>query len=365
MVLNRTTTRAGASVKRCDGAAAQQHNGTRAADAPLRVVGQIGKPIQEKKMIQVLICALVFFASGMVATSAAAQEPVRGARVMQVPGWLGLTFNYERAGTGARAEELAVVTAVHPTSPAARAGLQTGDAIVRVNGRTDIEAQIRALRLQPGDTVRVRVRREGQRDRDVAIVAERRPAPVALGRPLREGQRYEFRRVPGDGGVIILNGDTIRVPVDSLIMHADSLQRRIRVLITDSLGPRLRELEAVRMPEIRERFRMLDTAFVRAFPEGFVFEVGRRAVAGAEFSELNPELADYFQGVREGLLVLRVAPESPASRAGLQAGDVVVRVNGEAVRNTTDLRRHVARAGREEVRLGVVRRGRQVELRMR
>jgi len=63
--------------------------------------------------------------------------------------------------------------------------------------------------------------------------------------------------------------------------------------------------------------------------------------------------------------VLNVAPESPAARAGLQAGDVVVRADGEAIRTTADLRRTVTRAQGAEVRLGVVRQGRQTEIRLR
>jgi S1-C subfamily serine protease len=317
----------------------------------------------------------IVIAAAVVGGSAAAQAQegrqtevrVRGVSSAQAQGWLGLVFSYEREGTGARARERAVINEVHPASPAARAGLQPGDAIVRLNGRTDIEAQVRSLRLQPGDTVRVRVERQRQRDRDVVIVAARRPASVAVaeGRPLPQGQRFEVRRPSGRDGVIIINGDTVRIPVDSLVAQADSIQRQIRILIADSLGPRLRMLEREQLPAIRERLREMDSTFVRAFPEGFVFEVGRRAVAGAEFTELNPELAEYFQGAREGLLVTRVAPDSPAARAGLQAGDVVVRANGETVRTTADLRRSVSAARRDEVRLGVVRRGRPVELRMR
>jgi membrane-associated protease RseP (regulator of RpoE activity) len=48
-------------------------------------------------------------------------------------------------------------------------------------------------------------------------------------------------------------------------------------------------------------------------------------LAGAEFRPLTPALAEYFS-VKEGLLVLRVLPETPAARLGLRDGDVVVGV---------------------------------------
>lgn len=320
-----------------------------------------------KRLIVGVLLALIGPAVG-AGVGAAQDNPPRPAPPPAAqpapPGWLGLAFHFERQGSGRSAREVAVVADVHPGSPAARAGLQRGDTIVRVNGRTEVEAQIRALRLQPGDTVRLRLRRAGTRDRDLALVAA--PRPTALAARPTDGQRIEVLRRDRNGRpLIIINGDTVRVPVDSLMAQADSLQRHIRVLIADSLAPRLREIERARLPELRERIRALDTALVRAFPEGLVLEVGGRAVAGAEFSELNPALAEYFEGAREGLLVLRVAPGSPAARAGLQPGDVVTRANGEPVRTTAELRRIVARAGRDEVRLGVVRKGRPLELRVR
>jgi S1-C subfamily serine protease len=311
-------------------------------------------------MRRIAFCLTLSAALAAVPAALDAQQPERprGVQPARAPsqGWLGITFTYR--------DDATVVTGVAPGSPAERAGLQRGDTVVRMNGGTDVEARVRALRLQPGDTVRLRLRRAGERDRDVAVVADRRPVAVR-GAVVPEGTRFEVLRPAGAGrGVIVIDGDTVRIPLDGMMMHADSVQRRIRVLLADSLAPRLRELEAERLPEIRERMRRVETEIGRAFPEAFVIETGRRAVAGAEFSELNPELADYFQGVREGLLVLRVAPESPAARAGLRAGDVVVRANGAAVRTTSELRRSVASAGREEVRLDVVRRGRTTQLRL-
>ncbi len=53
---------------------------------------------------------------------------------------------------------------------------------------------------------------------------------------------------------------------------------------------------------------------------------------------LSPDLGGYF-GVPEGrgVLVLEVLKDTPAERAGLHAGDVITRVDQEAVRNSSDL----------------------------
>ena len=57
-----------------------------------------------------------------------------------------------------------------------------------------------------------------------------------------------------------------------------------------------------------------------------------RKSIGIYCNPLNPELAAYF-GVKEGtgLLVAKVTDKSPAQKAGLQAGDVIVRVDGKPV----------------------------------
>ena len=57
---------------------------------------------------------------------------------------------------------------------------------------------------------------------------------------------------------------------------------------------------------------------------------GSGALVGFEGESLSPQLAEYF-GVKEGVLVRTVGPKTPAERAGLKAGDVVIKVNGNAV----------------------------------
>ena len=67
-------------------------------------------------------------------------------------------------------------------------------------------------------------------------------------------------------------------------------------------------------------------------------------VGGAEFRQLSGDLAEYFDGADEGLLVLRVIRDTPADRMGLKDGDVVVEVDGVKCQNISVLREAVARA---------------------
>jgi Do/DeqQ family serine protease len=68
--------------------------------------------------------------------------------------------------------------------------------------------------------------------------------------------------------------------------------------------------------------------------------VVHRAYIGVGFQELTPDLAAQFgvQG-RGGALVSSVAPDGPADRAGVKAGDVIVSVDGLAVVESRDLMR--------------------------
>ena len=82
-------------------------------------------------------------------------------------------------------------------------------------------------------------------------------------------------------------------------------------------------------------------------------------VAGAEFRQLSGDLADYFDGADEGLLVLRVIRDTPADRMGLKDGDVVVEVAGAKCSNITVLREALAHAESDEtVEVKWVRKGR-------
>jgi membrane-associated protease RseP (regulator of RpoE activity) len=348
---------------------------------------------------------------------AAAQD----GRVTRAPqrGWIGISF---RAVTTPAPE--VIVEAVIAGAPAARAGILAGDRIVQWNGRTDVNAAIRGGTLEPGDTVRIRVRREGQRDRDVTVLAEARPGIVyGAAVPLEEFSRRlriqsDSLRILADsmGRAFRLRGDSLRVYFDSTLvaarpffrmqvdslrryeLRADSVRRRAMEELRaqmDSLQVRLRSRNGSRgfpvdsmFLEQLERMRewtesngfLTDSAQMRVyrwgpaagssfgipFPDGqagvgqempgFGISVvgGRSAVAGAQLTDVGPGLAAYF-GTESGALVLRVAPGTPAARAGLAEGDVIVRAAGQAIANVDDVRRLLGRASAQTIELEIVR----------
>jgi membrane-associated protease RseP (regulator of RpoE activity) len=127
-----------------------------------------------------------------------------------------------------------------------------------------------------------------------------------------------------------------RVHLDSLVR----LRAEVRTLGTDSLGltlsvtsrtdPRGEWAYYVAHRPVPGQLRTLLLSDLR--------------VAGAEFRELGGSLADYFEGVDEGLLVLRVIRDTPADRMGLRDGDVVVEVDEVNCSSVATLRQVLADA---------------------
>ena len=91
--------------------------------------------------------------------------------------------------------------------------------------------------------------------------------------------------------------------------------------------------------------------------------LGRNRVAGAEVVDLKPELAEYFQ-VEGGVLVVDVAPRTPAALAGIVPGDVITRIDQVGVRTVEDLRFGVSMAG-ETLPISLVRQGASIQVLLR
>lgn len=84
-----------------------------------------------------------------------------------------------------------------------------------------------------------------------------------------------------------------------------------------------------------------------------VYTGWRSGVLGIEAESLPPQLAEYF-GVKEGVLVRSVKPDSPAAKAGLRAGDVIVKAGDERVSKPRDVSR-VLRSADKPLQLTIVR----------
>lgn len=92
----------------------------------------------------------------------------------------------------------------------------------------------------------------------------------------------------------------------------------------------------------------------------------KRGMLGVQGGEVTSELADALgYESSKGAFVSQVVPDSAADKAGLQAGDVIVSVNGKAINTFSELRAKVATLGAgKEVTLGVVRDGKERSFRV-
>jgi C-terminal processing protease CtpA/Prc len=188
---------------------------------------------------------------------------------------------------GLSGEYGAYVESVSKESPAAKGGLEADDVIRSWNGqRVESVAQLtRFVReTPPKRTVRLGVARDGT-ERTVSVtLGERADAARALS--------YAY-------------GPQVRVRIEEM-----------------------RE----KMGGAREKMR---EARVRL---GVCAVHGGRGRVGVRLQGLSDQLGEYF-GVQggKGALVTSVRDESPAAKAGLQAGDVIVALGGESVGDLGDV----------------------------
>ena len=90
----------------------------------------------------------------------------------------------------------------------------------------------------------------------------------------------------------------------------------------------------------------------------------RRGVLGIMGGELTSDLAKAFgTNTQQGAFVNQVMPHSAADVAGIKPGDIIVKLNGKAVRSFGELRANIATMGAgKTVTLGVVRDGKEQDV---
>jgi serine protease Do len=87
---------------------------------------------------------------------------------------------------------------------------------------------------------------------------------------------------------------------------------------------------------------------------------------GIEFQPISGQLAKYFKlEADQGVLVTSVDDDAPAARAGLKAGDVLLKLDGQDIRSGADLRNALADVEPgQEVAVSALRDGKPIELKV-
>ena len=253
----------------------------------------------------------------------------------QPEGWFGvyvetISTGEARGGAVLRSMEYPRVRSVEPGSPAARAGLLAGDQLIAIDGVDLRRSEFDTRELLPGRTLPVRISRDGQA-RDLRVTIAPRPRTFVSGVTMRvttEGQ-----------------------PVPGAIA-------RVRVVEPADARTIAREPRTPRAVPV-----------LGAAPVIFFSSQNGMTVAGAEVLRLSAELRTALDlEVRDGLFVVQVARSTPAERAGLRQGDVLLRAGGVTLVTPLALQRAVAAAadsGAGGIRIELVRakKTRAVEMR--
>jgi membrane-associated protease RseP (regulator of RpoE activity) len=257
------------------------------------------------------IAALVMIA-GLAASGRAAQAQAQ--RTDDVP-WLGVITqeitDELREGMNL-ADKGVLVARVLAGSPADRAGIRKGDVIASVNSRAvsapdELQRIVRGGKV--GQAVSIALLRDGQsRTITAKLEARREPADSApesrrvIIRKDKDGDENEDRGEAGDG--------------------------------PEEFELNLPDLEHLPMMAMAGRGRL-----------------------GVRVEPMNPDLAEYFKVPGgKGALVLQVMDDTPAAKAGVKSGDVIVKVGSKSVTGSDDLVAALREEGRHTT-LTVMRRG--------
>lgn len=276
-----------------------------------------------------------------------------------------------------------VVNSVMDDSPADDAGIRSNDVITAVDGRrvdgyddlTDIMDD-----RDPGDTVSIDViRGDNERSFDVRL-GNKDDAPsftffsgdddnrwfsddgddrhmVIDLDDLQGGNLKELLEDSLDGRFMIdVDEDDGRIEITIRDDEDDDNDdRRVIILGDDDDDPhrdrhRARDRNRNRNRD-RDRKVIVDrrtdkdndgNVFVWRGDEGHSMNRRDAGYLGVSTTSLGDQLAAYF-GVSsgEGVLIEDVVDDSPAEKAGLRAGDIILRVNGESIDGPTDLLREI------------------------
>jgi membrane-associated protease RseP (regulator of RpoE activity) len=222
-------------------------------------------------------------------------------------GWLGLTTGgvhdeWTSDGHFLRYFDYPPIVSVSKRSPAQLAGIIAGDTLIAYDGVDVVGHPINLTQLlTPEKKLGVTVRRDGEMKAFTVIVG-RQPNDVVFTKRVLPGEGPPFPMVDLP---VPLGGDGPRKVTGRIEVRGNG----------DGSSGRI---------------------FMMSTPDGVFFSTVN-GVFGASLSAVGPELAKKLK-TEPGVLVNEVPEDTPAARAGLKAGDVIVRVAGEPVATIEDVR---------------------------
>lgn len=237
-----------------------------------------------------------------------------------------------RDGLDLRGDGGVLVSRVVADSPAEHAGVRKGDVIVRVGSHevsTPEELADVVHGLGVNQIVSLQILRNGDRQTLTARLGSRNgdgdepSAPEAPEAP--EVSPVPHLHMHGDQAPTAPDVDRDDHDGDDEGQPGDKVQRfEFHTPDSDSdPGDRHVQRFELRTPDADGTMR------------GMVMSRGR---LGVRVESLSPDLASYFDVPDgRGVLVLEVMRDTPAERAGLRAGDVIMRVDGRDVNNAESL----------------------------
>lgn len=245
------------------------------------------------------------------------------------------------------------VAKVMDNSPAAAAGIKAGDVIVRFNGE-EITSARKLTRLvgeiDPDHQAKVTVIRNGS-EQELTATLTKRP-----GMKFDNGN-FEFHTpVPMD---------KFQMPDMDMKLFKDGIPDM--KLYKDSMTQFKDMPDFKNMPQFKDMPDLKNlpqdgTPFTFTFPDGdgkaFSWRMGEGRTLGIGVTPLTKQLAEHF-GVDGGVMIGEVVENSPAAKAGLKAGDIVVEANGKAVNDEIELVRLVNEKKDGDVTLTIVRDGKR------
>jgi hypothetical protein len=267
-------------------------------------------------------------------------------RAPKPTGWMGVafsTYDPEIDDDGVeffRFDDYPTIESVEPGGPADEAGIASGDVLLTLDGR-DLRHQkiVFSTLLKPGARLPFRVRR-GNRTFAATMTIRRRPEQFESACPF-----LDQRLAPA---IAAFDAPIFRVP-----RPPQPPQVSVRVRTPEPPDP-------VEAPPVATVVTPLPPSPPTIRSGTFYYSsapIAGAAVISLEDSDLRDAL-----GADRGLLVIRVYPSTPAERAGLRGGDVVIEVDGHAITSTRALRNAMAAADDHEVELRVIRKKKPLDL---